>query len=111
MRRKLSGKVIPSQIPRRIGLHLKGQLHHFAWWRIMVSRAVIKAFGHLRQDTVDTWAAYAKGFKWLMKLPADVIVASRPEAAVWACLAAKLRGKRFVYFPFELYGEQIVEPS
>ena len=35
----------------------------------------------------------------------------RSLAAVWACIAAKLRGMRFVYFPFELYGEQITTPN
>jgi glycosyltransferase involved in cell wall biosynthesis len=65
----------------------------------------------LRYDTLDLWALYVRGFRKLMRLPADVIVASRPEAAITAFLAAKLRGKRFVYFPFELYGEQITRPN
>jgi glycosyltransferase involved in cell wall biosynthesis len=32
-------------------------------------------------------------------------------AAVAAVVAAWLRGKRFVYYPFELYGEQITRPA
>lgn len=70
-----------------------------------------RALGRLRYATLDVWAMYLRGFRKLMALPADVIVASRPEAAVVAFAAAKLRGKRFVYFPFELYGEQITRPS
>ncbi len=39
------------------------------------------------------------------------MVASRPEAAILAWVVAKARGMRFVYYPFELYGEQISRPS
>jgi hypothetical protein len=46
-----------------------------------------RALGRLRYATLDLWAMYARGFRKLMALPADVIVASRPEAAVVASLA------------------------
>jgi glycosyltransferase involved in cell wall biosynthesis len=69
-----------------------------------------KAFAIVRRDTIDTWTPYLRGFSQLMRADADVIMASRPEAAMWAALAAKLRGIPFVYFPFELYGDQLAKP-
>ncbi len=78
---------------------------------IMLWREALKAFGAWRRLSIDTWLVYARGFLRLIRLDADVMIASRPEAAAWACLAARLRGMRFVYFPFELYGEQIVRPN
>lgn len=74
-------------------------------------RAVIKWAANVRRLTVDTWDVYLRGFARLMKLDGEVMIASRPEAAFWACVVAKLKGMRFVYFPFELYGEQIVKPN
>ena len=74
-------------------------------------REVLKRTANLRRLTVDTWDVYLRGFSRLMRTPGDVMIASRPEAAVWACIAARLRGMRFVYFPFELYGEQITTPN
>ena len=74
-------------------------------------RAVLKWAANVRRQTVDTWDVYLRGFFRLLSLKGEVMIASRPEAAVWACLAAKLRGMRFVYFPFELYGEQITRPN
>jgi glycosyltransferase involved in cell wall biosynthesis len=79
-----------------------------AW--IQSVRAIFKAYGNLRRLNWDTWKIYLRGFRRLWSLDADVIIASRPEAAFWASIVAKLKGKRFVYFPFELYGEQIVRP-
>jgi len=70
-----------------------------------------RLLGRLRYNTIDLWALYLRGFRRLMRQPTNVIVASRPEAAVIAFAAAKLRKKRFVYFPFELYGEQITKAS
>jgi glycosyltransferase involved in cell wall biosynthesis len=81
------------------------------WTQASELTALGRALGRLRYNSLDLWAMYARGFRRLMTLPADVIVASRPEAAVVAFVAATLRGKRFVYFPFELYGEQITRPS
>jgi glycosyltransferase involved in cell wall biosynthesis len=81
------------------------------WARAATLGPLGRALGRLRYATLDLWRIYARGFGKLMALPADVVVASRPEAAVVAFLAAALRGKRFVYFPFELYGEQITRPS
>jgi len=78
---------------------------------IMLWRAVLKAFGAWRRLNLDTWLIYLRGFAGLMRIRGDVMIATRPEAAAWACLVAKLRGMRFVYFPFELYGEQIVKPN
>jgi glycosyltransferase involved in cell wall biosynthesis len=69
-----------------------------------------KALAALRRDTIDTWQPYVRGFRRLMRIDTDVIMASRPEAAMWAALAARLRGKPFVYFPFELYGDQLAKP-
>ena len=78
---------------------------------IMAWREVLKSFGNWRRLSLDTWLIYLRGFSRLIRLDGEVMIASRPEAAVWACLAAKARGMRFVYFPFELYGEQIVKPT
>lgn len=74
-------------------------------------REVLKRAANLRRLTIDTWDVYLRGFLRLMSVPGEVMIASRPEAAIWACIAAKLRGMRFVYFPFELYGEQITTPN
>jgi glycosyltransferase involved in cell wall biosynthesis len=79
------------------------------WAAVADGPPLARLLGRLRYDTIDLWALYARGFRRLMALPADVIVASRPEAAVVAFLVARLRRKRFVYFPFELYGEQITK--
>lgn len=81
------------------------------WAHAATLGALGRTLGRLRYATVDLWGMYVRGFGKLMALPADVVVASRPEAAVIAFAAARLRGKRFVYFPFELYGEQITKPS
>ena len=78
---------------------------------IQAWRAVLKWAANVRRLTIDTWSVYLSGFSRLMKLDGEVMIASRPEAAAWACLAAKLKGMRFVYFPFELYGEQITRPN
>ena len=78
---------------------------------IMPWREVLKAYGNWRRLNPDTWKIYLRGFSGLMRTEGEVMIASRPEAAAWACLVAKLRGMRFVYFPFELYGEQIVRPN
>ena len=78
---------------------------------IQAWREVLKRGANLRRLTVDTWDVYLRGFFRLMTTPGEVMIASRPEAAIWACLAARLRGMRFVYFPFELYGEQITKPN
>jgi len=74
-------------------------------------RAVLKWAANVRRLTIDTWDVYLRGFSRLLKLDGEVMIASRPEAAIWAWLVARLRGMRFVYFPFELYGEQIVRPN
>ena len=73
--------------------------------------ATLKAFALARHFTTEKWLIYLRGFLALAALDGEVMIASRPQAAVWACLAAKARGMRFVYFPFELYGEQVVPPS
>ncbi len=78
---------------------------------IMLWREVLKAYGAWRRLNLDTWLVYLRGFAGLMRTRGDVMIATRPEAAAWACVVAKLRGMRFVYFPFELYGEQIVKPN
>lgn len=85
------------------------------WQRLIghahaLQRNAAKGFAIARRDSVDTWLPYLRGFSQLMRLEADVVMASRPEAAMWAALAAKLRGIPFVYFPFELYGDQLVKP-
>ncbi len=59
-----------------------------------------------RRDTIDTWRAYARGYRALRRLEPDVVVASRPEAALIAWAAMRGRRIRFVYYPFELYGDQ-----
>ena len=78
---------------------------------IMTWRVVLKDLANWRRITLDTWLVYLRGFVHLMRLDGEVMIASRPEAATWACLVAKLKGMRFVYFPFELYGEQITRPN
>ena len=84
----------------------------FAWHEgIQAWRAVLKWAANVRRLSIDTWTIYLGGFARLRSLEGEVMIASRPEAAVWACIAAKLRGMRFVYFPFELYGEQITKPN
>jgi glycosyltransferase involved in cell wall biosynthesis len=72
---------------------------------------VLEAFALARHFTWETWRIYLRGFSRLASLKGEVMIASRPQAAFWACLVAKARGMRFVYFPFELYGEQAVPPS
>jgi|GEM_PF-3317727 len=79
-------------------------------WLRKLQGGAVRGFASIRRDTIDTWAPYLRGFNELMRIDADVIMASRPEAAMWAALAAKLRGIPFVYFPFELYGDQLVKP-
>jgi glycosyltransferase involved in cell wall biosynthesis len=73
--------------------------------------AALKAFALARHFTWEKWLIYLRGFLCLARLDADVMIASRPQAGVWACLVARARGMRFVYYPFELYGEQIIPPS
>lgn len=70
-------------------------------------RAALKGLAYLLFHTVDTWRAYLRGFARLARVEADVMIASRPEVAVVACFIAKLRRLRFVYYSFELYGDQI----
>ena len=74
-------------------------------------RTSLHRFAIIRNATIDTWAPYVRGLFRMLRLEADVVIASRPQAAVWVAMIAKLRGQRFVYFPFELYGEQITKPS
>jgi glycosyltransferase involved in cell wall biosynthesis len=73
-------------------------------------RATLKALAYVLFLTVDTWRAYARGCICLSRIEADVVIGSRTEVAIPACIIAKLRGLRFVYYPFELYGEQISRP-
>jgi glycosyltransferase involved in cell wall biosynthesis len=96
---------------KRLGFQLKRRALFAGHEAIQGWRAVLKWAANIRRLTIDTWAIYLGGFFRLMSLDAEVMIASRPEAAVWACLTAKLRGMRFVYFPFELYGEQITTPN
>jgi hypothetical protein len=60
-------------------------LHHES---IQGWREVLKRTANLRRLTVDTWDVYLRGFWRLMRTPGEVMIASRPEAAVWACVAA-----------------------
>ena len=84
----------------------------FVWHETIQGwRGVLKWAANVRRLTTDTWTIYLRGFRRLLSLKGDVMIASRPEAAFWAWLAARLGGMRFVYFPFELYGEQIVQPN
>jgi glycosyltransferase involved in cell wall biosynthesis len=70
-----------------------------------------RSFAKIRRDTLDTWLAYLRGFRRLLSIDADVMMASRPEAAIWAAAAARIRRLPFVYYPFELYGDQFARPS
>lgn len=47
----------------------------------------------------------------LLATPADVIVATRPGAGLMGLFCARLKQKRLVYYPFELYGDQAMRPS
>jgi len=51
------------------------------------------------------------GFFKLLTVPSDVIVATRPQAAICAWLAATVKRRRLIYYPFELYGDQSFAPS
>ena len=85
-------------------------LRGLAWAREFQEQ-LIKSQAKVKRDTFDTWRAYLRGFRQLLSIEADVIMASRPEAAFWAGLAARLRGLPFVYYPFELYGDQFAKPN
>jgi len=78
---------------------------HYLLWRGIRRLALIP------RDTIDLWIPYTRGFFSLLRRRSDVIVASRPTALLGAWVAAKLRGVRLVYYPFELYGEQAAEFS
>ena len=97
--------------PKRLRFQVKERGLYLWHESIQGWREVLKRLANLRRFTVDTWAIYLNGFLQLMRTPGDVMIASRPEAAFWAWITAKLRGMRFVYFPFELYGEQITKPN
>ena len=105
------GKISPLTWKQRVEFFTKAWGHDVRHAWIQFYRGCLKIFGNARRLTWDTWRIYLKGFRRLAGLKADVMIASRPEAAFWACLVAKARGMRLVYFPFELYGEQIVKPS
>jgi glycosyltransferase involved in cell wall biosynthesis len=96
---------------KRLRFQAKANALFLAHESVQAWRAVLKWAANVRRLTIDTWDVYLRGFARLMKLDGEVMIASRPEAAFWACVAAKLKRMRFVYFPFELYGEQIVRPN
>jgi glycosyltransferase involved in cell wall biosynthesis len=96
---------------KRLRFQAKARTLFLAHESIQGWRAVLKWAANIRRLTIDTWDVYLRGFARLMKLDGEVMIASRPEAAFWACLVAKLKRMRFVYFPFELYGEQITRPN
>jgi glycosyltransferase involved in cell wall biosynthesis len=72
---------------------------------------IVRRYALARHFTWENWRIHLRGFSQLMRLDGEVMIASRPQSALWACLAAKARGMRLVYYPFELYGEQVVPPS
>lgn len=96
---------VPRRLARaRIWFHERMAALHL--WR----RQRQRRRNEIRRDTLDTLIPYLRGFRRLRSTPADVVVASRPQVALWAALAAKLGGRRFVYYPFELYGDQVDKP-
>lgn len=100
---------VPAAERRQRELKARIKLLRHDW--IQFTRAVMKEYGQTRRLTWDKWRIYLTGLARLWKLDGDVMIASRPEAAFWAALVAKLKGMRLVYFSFELYGEQIAKPS
>ncbi len=71
----------------------------------------IRRLALIRRDTIDTWSPYLKGFFSIMRHAGDTIVVSRPTSLLAAFAVARLSGRRIVYYPFELYGEQAAEYS
>ncbi len=54
---------------------------------------------------------YPRVFFSVMRIRGDVVVGTHPSVAMPGCLAAKLMGRRFIYYPSELYGCQMLPPS
>ncbi len=94
----------PAALWRRTTLRIR--IQGLRW-----GRDSIRSLGQVYFNTIATWAPYFRAFRFAFSIHADIFIASRPEAAVCAVLAAKLRRKRFVYYSFELYGEQAARSS
>lgn len=69
-------------------------------------RQAVRRMGGLVVRVAGPPVSHVRGFLRLLRTRADVVIATRPSAAIPACLAAGLRHARFVYYPFELYALQ-----
>ncbi len=74
-------------------------------------RKLLMGAARWKRDTVDTWTVYLRGCRAVYAAKPDIVISSRPQAAFGALLAARFRRSRFVYFPFELYGDQAAPSS
>jgi glycosyltransferase involved in cell wall biosynthesis len=93
-----------------------GALWQWLSWRLRARYVLSKKqfLGHWRK--IDSHGpnklrSCIAGFFKLVAVPSDVIVATRPQAAICAWLAATVKRRRLVYYPFELYGDQSFAPS
>jgi glycosyltransferase involved in cell wall biosynthesis len=79
----------------------------FAFVCVMfVLRRMLRGWATIRFHWLETSKPLIKSVRHLLVRRCDVIVATRPIECFVAFAAARLRGKRFVYYPFELYGCQ-----
>lgn len=69
-------------------------------------RKTSKVIAAIRRNRLGIVGTYCKGAFRVARARGDVIVASRPHILLPCWLTAKLRGRRLVYYPFELYGHQ-----
>jgi glycosyltransferase involved in cell wall biosynthesis len=86
--------------------HLRHQLLKLKLVAFDLLRVWVAWRATVRRDTIDAWVPYIKAFRRILTVKGDVIVGTNPAAALLGFVAARLRRKRFVYYPFELYGCQ-----
>ena len=73
---------------------------------ITLLRILLRAWGTARLRWFSPLQRNINAAGHLLFRPCDVIVATRPPECIVAFVVARLRRKRFVYYPFELYGCQ-----
>lgn len=69
-------------------------------------RRAVRLWFIIRRMVLDEGRRQWRGTAAVLGAKADAIIGIRPASAMAAWLAARRHGARFVYFPFELYGEQ-----
>ncbi len=77
-------------------------------------RGLLKFFSRLmrlRHDAVDFWITHIKGAAAIFRNESDIVISSRPQSMLFSFISARITGRRFVYYPFELYGEQAAQAS